>query len=284
MTEIGYAAAFLGGLFSLVSPCGAMLLPAFFAYAFPSGRALAGRTALFYAGLCAVLVPLGMGSALVSRVFYGHRELLVTVAGWALVAFGVLQIAGQGWTLGPVERLRARLRGDSAWTVLGLGAVSGLAGFCAGPILGAVLTVAAASGDAVRGAVLLAVYAAGMAAPLLLLALLWERYDLGRRRWLRGRGVELGPVRIGGLRLGPVRLHTTSTLSGLVFVTLGVVFLVTDGTAALAGAVPEDLEDRIGAWAAGVPDLALVGAGAVALVAATVWGLARAGKQRSGPG
>ncbi|MEV4895328.1 cytochrome c biogenesis protein CcdA [Nonomuraea sp. NPDC055795] len=276
MTEIGYAAAFLGGLFSLVSPCGAMLLPAFFCYAFPTGRALAGRTALFYAGLCAVLVPLGMGSALVSRVFYGHRELLVTVAGWALIGFGVLQIAGQGWTLGPVERLRARLGGDSPWAVLGLGAVSGLAGFCAGPILGAVLTVAAASGDAVRGAVLLAVYAAGMAAPLLLLALLWERYDLGRRRWLRGRGVELGPVGIGRLRIGPVRLHTTSTLSGLVFVALGVVFLVTDGTAALAGPVPEGFEDRVGAWAAGVPDLALVGAGAVALVAATVWGLARA--------
>ena len=85
MSGIGYAAAFLGGLFSLVSPCGALLIPAFFAYAFPGHRRLAGRTLLFYVGLCAVLVPLGMGSAQVSRLFYGHQELLVAVAGWALI-------------------------------------------------------------------------------------------------------------------------------------------------------------------------------------------------------
>ncbi|NRQ31713.1 cytochrome c biogenesis protein CcdA [Nonomuraea sp. NN258] len=269
MTDVGYAAAFLGGLFSLVSPCGALLLPAFFGYAFPGRRELVGRTLLFYAGLCAVLVPLGLGSAQVSRLFYGRQDLLVTVAGWALIGLGLVQALGHGWSLGPLERLKAHVHGDSAGAVLALGAVSGLAGFCAGPVLGAVLTVAAASGDGLRGGLLLAVYAAGMSAPLLLLAGLWERYDLGRRRWLRGRG----------LRLGPLRLHTTSLLSGLVFAGLGVLFLLSDGTRALALPIPDDWETRLQELAAGaqqaLPDLALIGVAAVALAAFTFWRLNR---------
>ncbi|WP_188187774.1 cytochrome c biogenesis CcdA family protein [Nonomuraea sp. SYSU D8015] len=264
MTDVGYAAAFLGGLFSLVSPCGALLLPAFFAYAFPGRRELVGRTLLFYAGLCAVLVPLGMGSAQVGRLFYGRQELLVEVAGWTLIGLGVVQATGGAWSLGgPVERLRAHVKGDSAGAVLALGAVSGLAGFCAGPVLGAVLTVAAASGDGVRGAALLAVYAAGMAAPLLVLAGLWQRYDLGRRRWLRGRGFAVGRLRV----------HSSSLLSGAVFAGLGVMFLLTDGMAGLP--VPETGLEEVAARVR-LPDLWVVGGALLVLLGVTAWRLTRA--------
>ena len=54
----------------------------------------------------------------------------------------------------PIARLWSRIRGDSVISVLARGAVSGLAGFCAGPILGAVLTVAAGSGQPLHGAAL----------------------------------------------------------------------------------------------------------------------------------
>ncbi|RJL31798.1 cytochrome c biogenesis CcdA family protein [Bailinhaonella thermotolerans] len=265
----GYAAAFLGGLFSLLSPCGALLLPAFFAYAFPGGGALLGRTLLFYLGLCAVVVPLGLGSALAARLFYGHQDLLITVAGGALIALGLVQVAGYGGAAGPLNRLRARVRGDSAGAVLLLGAVSGLSGFCAGPVLGAVLTIAAASGNALRGGALLAVYAAGMAAPLLVMALLWRRFDLGRRAWLRGRG----------LRLGPLRVHSTSLLSGLTFAALGAAFLVTDGGRGLLPAIPESwehgLQDAATAVQRHLPDPLLLGLAALTLAAVTAWRLLR---------
>lgn len=94
------------------------------------------------------------------------------------------------------------------------------AGFCSGPILGAVLTVAATAGQPLHGGALLAVYALGMAGPMFLLALGWERFDLGNRAWLRGRE----------LQVGRLQLHRTSVISGLLFVGLGVLFLVTDGT------------------------------------------------------
>src|SRR5918993_1274462 len=195
VVEVSLLAAFFGGVLSLLSPCSALLLPAFFAYAFPGGTELVRKTGLFYLGLAATLVPLGMGISLVSEPFYGQRGTLILVSGGLLIGFGILQLLGRGLNVGPLARLRSSVRGDSAGAVFALGAVYGFAGFCSGPILGAVLTVATASGGAARGALLLAVYAAGMAAPLFLLALFWERFDLGGRRWLRGREISVGKLR-----------------------------------------------------------------------------------------
>jgi cytochrome c biogenesis protein CcdA len=223
VVEVSFLASFLGGLLSLLSPCSALLLPAFFAYAFQSRVELVGRTAVFYLGLCATLVPLGMGISAVSSLVYGHRSTLITVSGLVIIVFGVVQIVGGGFAFGPVERLRGRIRGDSLVTTFCLGAVYGFAGFCSGPILGAVLTVAASSGSALRGAGLLATYAAGMAAPLFLMALLWDRLDLGHRRWLRGRE----------LSLGRLRFHTTNLFSGLMFAAIGVMFIAFGGTSGL---------------------------------------------------
>ena len=209
----------------MLSPCSALLLPAFFAYAFGSRRELVRRTAVFYLGLVVTLVPLGMGISLVSRLVYGQRGTLILVSGLVIVAFGVVQLLGRGFSIGPIERLRGSINGDSLASTLALGAVYGFAGFCSGPILGAVLTVAAASGTAFTGAALLALYAAGMAAPLFVMALLWDRFDLGHRRWLRGREVSIGRFRI----------HTTNLVSGLLFVAIGVSFIVYEGTSALEG-------------------------------------------------
>ena len=225
MVEVSFLASFLGGLLSLLSPCSALLLPAFFAYAFESRGELVGRTAVFYLGLCATLVPLGMGISAVSALVYGHRSTLITVSGLVIIVLGIIQIVGGGLSLGPVERLRGRVRGDSIATTFFLGAVYGFAGFCSGPILGAVLTVAATSGSALRGAGLLATYAAGMAAPLFLMSLLWERFDLGHRRWLRGREVSLGRF----------RFHSTNLFSGLMFIAVGILFIVFEGTSGLEG-------------------------------------------------
>ena len=225
MVEVSLLAAFFGGVLSLLSPCSALLLPAFFAYAFGSGGELVRKTGIFYLGLAATLVPLGMGVAAVSRLFYGQRGILIMVAGLLLVGFGVLQILGRGLEVGALSRLRGKVRGDSAGAVFALGAVYGFAGFCSGPILGAVLTVAAASGGVLRGAGLLAIYAAGMVAPLLVLALLWDRFDLGKSRLLRGQEISLGPLRV----------HTTNLVSGLLFITLGVLFIAYNGTSALSG-------------------------------------------------
>ncbi|WP_326698861.1 cytochrome c biogenesis CcdA family protein [Streptomyces sp. NBC_01754] len=256
---IGYFAALLGGLLALVSPCSALLLPAFFAYSLDTTSRLLTRTGIFYAGLATTLVPLGAAGSYAGRLFYGHRDALVLGAGWLIVVLGLAQIVGLGFASRRIAELSGRIRPTTALSVYALGAVYGLAGFCAGPILGSVLTVAAVSGSPVYGGLLLAVYALGMAVPLFVLALLWERFDLGRRRWLRGRT----------LRLGRLRLHTTSLLSGLFFIALGTLFLVYDGTTALPGLLGVDDSFAVEQWAQRlgerVPDAVALGT-VVALV------------------
>ncbi|MFE9011460.1 cytochrome C biogenesis protein CcdA [Streptomyces sp. CS090A] len=270
--DIGYFAAFLGGLLALVSPCSALLLPAFFAYSIDSTSRLLARTGIFYAGLATTLVPLGAAGSYAGRLFYGHRDALVTGAGWLIIALGVAQIVGLGFASKRIAALSGRIRPTTAFSVYALGAVYGLAGFCAGPILGSVLTVAAVSGSPVYGGLLLAVYALGMAVPLFVLALLWERFDLGRRTWLRGRTVQLG---------GRFQLHTTSLLSGLFFIGLGALFLVYDGTTALPGLLGVDASFAVEQWAQKlgerVPDAVLLGA--VVLVVLLVLGV-RAWRRR----
>ncbi len=267
--SVGYVAALLGGVLTLFSPCSALLLPAFFAYSFTERTRLVTRTAVFYLGLCTTLVPLGAAGALAGRLFYGHRELLVAVGGWTIIALGVVQIAGLGFGSTRLQGLAARRgKAGSALSVGLLGAVYGLSGFCAGPLLGGILTVSAVGGNPLYGASLLAVYALGMAVPLFVLALLWDRYDLGHRRVLRGRPVTLGPLRV----------HSTSLVGGLFFIVLGTVFLLFDGTSALPGLLDPDtefaLEETVSRIGAAVPDgrlLAVLAAGAAVAAAAFLW-------------
>jgi cytochrome c biogenesis protein CcdA len=219
------AVAFAGGLLALLSPCSALLLPAFFAYAFGSTGRLVRRTAVFYIGLVAVLVPVGLGLGALGALVLERRTELALVAGVLLIAIGFYQLIAGGFEIPGTAGLLARVGGESSAATFALGAVYGIAGFCAGPILGGILTLAGTSGGPLAGGVLLAVYAAGIAAPLFLLALLWDRVGTRGRQRLRG----------GEVRLGPWARHSSVVASSLVFVGLGIAFIAFQGSSALSG-------------------------------------------------
>ncbi|MBF6605670.1 MAG: cytochrome c biogenesis protein CcdA [Chloroflexi bacterium] len=220
--------AFAGGVLSLLSPCSALLLPAFFAYAFPSRGQLLLRTAVFYVGLLTLFVPLGLGVGALGSLFLEHRTEVSIVAGLLLIAIGAFQLAVGGFEVPGAGRLSGRgfaASGESLAATYVLGLVYGIGGFCSGPLLGGVLTIAGASGGAIEGAVLLAIFAAGMAAPLFALALAWDRLGASGRGRLRGRE----------LQLGPIRRHSSVVISSLLFIGLGAAFIVFQGSNALGG-------------------------------------------------
>lgn len=231
--DIGLLAAFLGGTLALLSPCGALLLPGFFASTVTSRAALLPHAAVFYLGLLLTLVPLGVGIGALGTLVAGHRDLLIAGTSVVLVVLGVLHALGVGADLGRVvpgaERLRQRSsQGSGFLRTFLLGAAGGIAGFCAGPILGAVLTLALGQGGAARAGFLLAVYAAGMVVPMMLLAALWGRLGGRTRSLLRGRGFTVRGR----------RLHTTSLLAGLLIIALGILFWRTNGLVTLPSPVP----------------------------------------------
>ena len=240
--DVGLLTAFLGGFLALLSPCGALLLPAFFASTVGSGSRLILHGGIFYAGLLVVLVPLGIGAGALGAAFVTHRALIIGLAAATLVALGTMQVFGIGFDLArALPGANALQRRASASvgilkTFL-LGAASGVAGFCAGPILGAVLTLAAAQGQLLSSALLLALYGAGMVVPLVLIAAFWHRMGDRVRARLRGR-----TFTIGGRTF-----HTTSVVSGLLIIAVGLLFWFTNGLVTLPALLPTS----VSAWLQG---------------------------------
>jgi cytochrome c-type biogenesis protein len=255
--DIGYAGAFLGGILTLLSPCSVMLLPAFFAYAFSSPTKLLSRTALFYAGLLVTLVPLGLLAGVLGSLVTQNRTVLVTVAAAIVMVIGAIQIIGIDI---PWIRRGTGGEGTSAVSVFVLGSVYGVAGVCAGPILGSVLTVAAAGANPLYGGIMLAIFALGMALPLGVLSLVWSRFQLGTRSWMRPRR----------FRIGRWENSIWMIVSGALSIAIGALLLLTQGTASLGGILTIDAQYATESWvvqsSSGVSNL-WFGVGAIVLLA-----------------
>ncbi len=274
--EVGLVTAFLGGTLALLSPCGALLLPAFFASTIGATSRLAGHATVFYAGLVLALAPLGLAAGTLGSIFATHRSAVVTVTAVLLIGLGMLQALGGGFDMARLLPTAGRLPEHAAKRhgvarTFALGAASGLVGVCTGPILGAVLTLAAAQGDVTAALTLLAVYGAGMVIPLVVLAAFWERIGPRGHRLLRGRS----------LRFARRDWHTTSLVAGVLLITVGVVFWVTNGLVGVPELIPVHVQLRLqglaGAAGTRFDVIAIV---AIAVVASSVWALRR---RRPGP-
>lgn len=247
--DVGLVTVFVGGALALLSPCAALLLPAFFASTLGTGPRLLLHCGVFYLGLLVLLIPLGLGSGVLGAAFVDHRQAIVTTSAAALVVLGTAQALGYGFDparlIPGAESLQsaAASRAGLAKSFL-LGVTGGVAGFCAGPILGAVLTLAAAQGDALSGALLLAIYGAGMVLPLLLISASWRRIGSRGQRLLRGRELNV---------LGR-SLHTTSLLTGGLIVAVGVLFWTTNGLVGAPELVPLDTQSWLQQQAARLAD------------------------------
>ena len=193
-------------------------------------------------GLALTLVPFGLGVGALGSVLITHRSIIIAVTSVVLIVLGIVQLLGFGFDISRVLPGVTALRRQSnartgLFRTLLLGAVGGVAGFCAGPILGAVLTLAMVQGTAWGAGVLLAVYGVGMVVPLVLIAALWHRLGTRGQRFLRGRVVTV---------FGK-RFHSTSLLTGAVIIAVGVLFWTTNGLVGLPTLVSTDLQ----AWAQG---------------------------------
>lgn len=235
--DIGLVSAFLGGILALLSPCAALLLPAFFASSVGSGPRLLLHGLFFYLGLLTLLVPLGLGAGFLGELFLTQRQTIIVISSLILIVLGVFQLFGHGFDLARMFPGQSGLQSRAAAaTGIGksfiLGMTSSIAGFCAGPILGAVLTLAATSGNAFTSALILSAYGAGMVVPLLLIAALWTKLGTRGQRLLRGRTFNI---------LGR-QWHTTSVVTGLLIIVVGIVFWTTNGLVGMPGLVPAETQ------------------------------------------
>lgn len=192
MNEVSVLAAAIAGVVSFLSPCVLPLVPGYLSYISGisySGAAGSGGAELafergatgtvttnataFVLGFSTVFVLLGASATAIGRFLIIQGPLFSRVAGVVIVIFGlyvlgVLRIP----LLAREKRLESRV---APKTVAGSYTVGMAFAFgwtpCIGPILGAVLAMAATSGTVAEGMGLLAVYSLGLGIPFLAAAL-----------------------------------------------------------------------------------------------------------------
>ncbi|MGO4565662.1 cytochrome c biogenesis CcdA family protein [Rhizobium sp. 2YAF20] len=185
IADISFLSALLAGALSFLSPCVLPLVPPYLCYMagisveqFRGGEAVATTgpnirggvlfSAVFFTlGFATVFVALGAGASSIGLLLRQHLDLLAKIGGLIIIAMG-LNFLGV-FRLGILSR-EARFRGGGKPATLTGAYVMGLAfafGWtpCIGPVLGAILAVAATRETVGAGAGLLAVYSLGLAVP-----------------------------------------------------------------------------------------------------------------------
>lgn len=189
--------ALAAGILSFLSPCVLPVVPPYLAYmggvsvsemeeAQRARRRVFVSALFFVLGLSTVFLLLGMAFSAMGRMLLQWQDAMLIGAGLLIMMLGAhfIGIFRIGF-LDREMRVDAGDRGGSAFGayLLGLAFAFGWTP-CLGPILGAILSLAASEADVSRGATLLAVYALGLGIPFLLVAAFFPRLK-GLMGWMK---------------------------------------------------------------------------------------------------
>jgi cytochrome c-type biogenesis protein len=204
---LGVLTAFAAGLLSFLSPCVLPLIPGYLSFLTgmtaaelaeeerPTARVL-GPALLFVAGFTLIFVALGASASVIGGYLVAYRVLVERIAGLIVVAFGILLLGviPVPWLYGEAraDLSRSRAFGRGAAFVMGMAFAAGWTP-CVGPILGAILAMAASAADLTRGALLLLAYSLGLGVPFIGVALLLGRVSR-LMRWLKRHSVTINRV------------------------------------------------------------------------------------------
>jgi cytochrome c-type biogenesis protein len=183
---LGVAVAFAAGLLSFLSPCVLPLVPSY--VGFLTGMTLPemeGRrrvallhALLFVAGFSFIFILLGASATALGRALNFYQVWLQRVGGLLIILFGLvcLGVIKADWlTRERRVHLEQKPVGYLGSALVGMAFGAGWTP-CIGPVLGAILGLAATTADLTRGILLLAVYSAGLAVPFLVAAVAVERF------------------------------------------------------------------------------------------------------------
>ena len=180
--DVTFPAALVAGLISFLSPCVLPLVPPYLIYLTgatiehvatdepdaAAKRAVMISAALFVMGFSTVFVALGASASLIGSVIRAWSAQLSVAAGVVIILMGLhfLGLTRIGILMREGRLSMAKPVGLWGAYAMGLAFAFGWTP-CIGPILAAILAVAASQETVAKGAGLLAVYSAGLGIPFL---------------------------------------------------------------------------------------------------------------------
>jgi cytochrome c-type biogenesis protein len=201
--QVTILAALFAGLVSFLSPCVLPLVPPYLVYLAGSSlervsgdgtvsrarRETVLAALLFVCGFSTVFVALGASASVIGALIRAYSAELSILAGVAIIVMGLhfLGVLRIGVLLREKRMEMAKPVGLWGAYVMGLAFAFGWTP-CIGPILAAILAVAASEHTVAKGAGLLAVYSLGLGIPFLLAAFMVEPFAAFLARFRRHLG------------------------------------------------------------------------------------------------
>jgi len=197
--SVGILVAFLAGLLSFLSPCVLPLVPSYVSFITGLGveelesggervrRVTLLHSLLFVAGFTLIFLLMGASATYVGQLLRLYQDVIARIGGIIIIFFGVLLLG-----IIPIPALSREKRyqfqakpvGYAGTVVVGVAFGAGWVP-CIGPILGAILTLAATRANMAEGVGLLFVYSLGLAVPFVLSAVALTAFLAWFRRFRR---------------------------------------------------------------------------------------------------
>jgi cytochrome c-type biogenesis protein len=226
MNQVTIAAAFLAGMLSFLSPCVLPLVPPYLVYLTGTSlerladaeseprvrRETVIAALLFVLGFTTVFVGLGASASAVGALLRVYSNELAILAGVAIMIMGLhfLGVTPIAWLMQEKRMTMSKPVGLWGAYLMGLAFALGWTP-CIGPILAAILAVAASEATVAKGAGMLAIYSLGLGVPFLIAAFAVEPFAAFLARFRAHLG--LVEKAMGGLLIVTGIAFLTGTVS-----------------------------------------------------------------------
>ena len=218
LVSASLVAAFLAGIAALFAPCCiTVLLPTYFASIFKEKSKVFFMTFIYFLGLLAVFVPIGLGFTALTQLFREFHNVIFIGGGIFLLLLGLALTIGYKFSLPML--VHPELKKHDILSVFGLGIFSAITTTCCAPVLAGVLALSSLSGSYFLGSIYTLTYVLGIVTPLFILAAFLDKANFTQKFFAFRKPVTF---RILNFKI----TNTIANLfSGLMFLAIGVVIV-----------------------------------------------------------
>ena len=183
-------------------------------------------TFVFFLGLLAIFLPLGLGAAGFGKLLSNYHDPIFIIGGIIMALLGASILLG--WHFSMPFSVHPKLKIMNTSSVFMLGIFSGFATMCCAPVLAGVIALSVLPNSIFWGGIYSVVYVLGMVTPLFLIAYLLDKNDFTQKLMDSNKSFSYS---IGGRK---IRLSIADLASGAVFLLMGAFILYLAQTNQLA--------------------------------------------------